>query len=161
GARALPRPGAQVLPPQHRPDPRPLARGGLDRARDLGRGGPPGLRRAGDAGGGRRVPGPRFSLSPSGPRRGGGGAMPEEYGGSGLDDFRFNQVLGEGLATASLAVNSALLLGIDVCAPYLLELTAPEQKERNVPDFCAARLICSMSTTEPQRGSDLAGIRTR
>ncbi|HWH19910.1 MAG TPA: acyl-CoA dehydrogenase family protein [Solirubrobacterales bacterium] len=88
-------------------------------------------------------------------------AMPAEYGGSGLDDFRFNQVLGEGLATASLAVNSALLLGIDVVAPYLLELTTPEQKERYVPDFCAGRLICSIGMTEPQAGSDLAGLRTR
>ena len=88
-------------------------------------------------------------------------AMPEDYGGSGLDDFRFNQVLGEGLASASLAVNSALLLGIDVCAPYLLELTTPEQKERYVPDFCAGRLICSIGMTEPQAGSDLAGLRTR
>jgi alkylation response protein AidB-like acyl-CoA dehydrogenase len=88
-------------------------------------------------------------------------AMPAEYGGSELDDFRFNQVLGEGLATASLAVNSALLLGIDVIAPYLLELSTPEQKERYVPDFCAGRLICSIAMTEPQAGSDLAGLRTR
>ena len=36
-------------------------------------------------------------------------AMPAEYGGAELADFRFNQVLGEELATASLAVNSALL----------------------------------------------------
>jgi long-chain-acyl-CoA dehydrogenase len=88
-------------------------------------------------------------------------AMPAEYGGAELDDFRFNQVLGEGLATASLAVNSALLLGIDVVAPYLLELTTPEQKERYVPDFCAGRLICSIGMTEPQAGSDLAALRTR
>jgi len=88
-------------------------------------------------------------------------AMPGSYGGAGLDDFRFNQVLGEELAAASLAVNSALLLGIDVVAPYLLELTTPEQKERYVPDFCAGRLICSIGMTEPQAGSDLAGLRTR
>jgi alkylation response protein AidB-like acyl-CoA dehydrogenase len=88
-------------------------------------------------------------------------AMPAEYGGAELADFRFNQVLGEGLATASLAVNSALLLGIDVVAPYLLELTTPEQKERYVPDFCAGRLICSIGMTEPQAGSDLAALRTR
>jgi alkylation response protein AidB-like acyl-CoA dehydrogenase len=88
-------------------------------------------------------------------------AMPAEYGGAELTDFRFNQVLGEELATASLAVNSALLLGIDVVAPYLLELTTPEQKERYVPDFCAGRLICSIGMTEPQAGSDLAGLRTR
>jgi alkylation response protein AidB-like acyl-CoA dehydrogenase len=88
-------------------------------------------------------------------------AMPGEYGGAGLDDFRFNQVLGEELAAASLAVNSALLLGVDVVAPYLLELTNEAQKERYLPDFCAGRLITSIGMTEPQAGSDLAALRTR
>jgi long-chain-acyl-CoA dehydrogenase len=88
-------------------------------------------------------------------------AMPAEYGGSGLADFRFNQVLGEELAAASLAVNSALCLGVDVIAPYLLELTDDAQKERYLPDFCAGKLICSIGMTEPQAGSDLAGLRTR
>lgn len=88
-------------------------------------------------------------------------AMPAEYGGAGLADFRFNQVLGEGLAAASLAVNSALCLGVDVVAPYLLELTDDEQKRRYVPDFCAGRLITSIGMTEPQAGSDLAALRTR
>lgn len=88
-------------------------------------------------------------------------AMPAEYGGAGLADFRFNQVLGEGLAAASLAVNSALCLGVDVVAPYLLELTDDEQKRRYVPDFCAGKLITSIGMTEPQAGSDLAALRTR
>ena len=88
-------------------------------------------------------------------------AMPTEYGGAGLDDFRFNQVLGEELAAASLAVNSALCLGIDVVAPYLAELTDDTQKARYLPDFCAGRLITSIGMTEPQAGSDLAGLRTR
>src|ERR1700749_1789926 len=88
-------------------------------------------------------------------------AMPAAYGGAELADFRFNQVLGEELAAASLAVNSALLLGVDVVAPYLLELTTEEQRERYVPDFCAGRLITSIGMTEPQAGSDLAGLRTR
>jgi alkylation response protein AidB-like acyl-CoA dehydrogenase len=88
-------------------------------------------------------------------------AMPPEYGGSGLADFRFNQVLGEGLAAASLAVNSALCLGVDVVAPYLLELTDDEQKQRYLPDFCAGKVICAIGMTEPQAGSDLAALRTR
>jgi alkylation response protein AidB-like acyl-CoA dehydrogenase len=87
--------------------------------------------------------------------------VPADYGGTGLDDFRFNQVLGEELAAASLAVNSALLLGVDVVAPYLVELTDDAQKERYLPRFCAGGLICSIGMTEPQAGSDLAGLRTR
>jgi alkylation response protein AidB-like acyl-CoA dehydrogenase len=87
--------------------------------------------------------------------------VPAEYGGTGLGDFRFNQVLGEELAANSLAVNSALLLGVDVCAPYLVELTGDAQKERYLPRFCEGRLITSIGMTEPQVGSDLAGLRTR
>ncbi|HEX6229236.1 MAG TPA: acyl-CoA dehydrogenase family protein, partial [Solirubrobacterales bacterium] len=90
-----------------------------------------------------------------------GMAIPEQYGGGGVDDFRFNQVLGEELARASLALNSALMLGVDVVAPYLLELTTPEQRERYVPGFCAGRLITAIGMTEPQAGSDLAALRTR
>src|ERR1700760_1698245 len=88
-------------------------------------------------------------------------AMPAAYGGAELADFRFNQVLGEELAAASLAVNSALLLGVDVVAPHLLELTTDAQKERYVPDFCAGKLICSIGMTEPQAGSHLPALRTR
>jgi alkylation response protein AidB-like acyl-CoA dehydrogenase len=88
-------------------------------------------------------------------------SMPTELGGTGLDDFRFNQVLGEELAAASVAVNSALMLAVDVVSPYLLELTTEEQRERYTPDFCAGRLIPAIGMTEPQAGSDLAGLRTR
>jgi len=88
-------------------------------------------------------------------------AMPGELGGSDLADFRFNQVLGEELAAASVAVNSALMLGVDVVAPYLLELTTEAQRERYLPEFCAGRLIPAIGMTEPQAGSDLAGLKTR
>ncbi|MBK5220046.1 MAG: acyl-CoA dehydrogenase family protein [Thermoleophilia bacterium] len=88
-------------------------------------------------------------------------AMPVELGGSGLADFRFNQILGEELAAASVAVNSALCLGVDIIAPYLLELTTEAQRERYIPDFCAGRLVTAIGMTEPQAGSDLAALKTR
>ncbi|MDX6623953.1 MAG: hypothetical protein QOE75_1885 [Solirubrobacterales bacterium] len=88
-------------------------------------------------------------------------AMPSELGGTDLADFRFNQVLGEELAATAIAVNSALMLAVDVCAPYLLELTSEAQRERYLPDFCAGKLIPAIGMTEPQAGSDLAALRTR
>ncbi len=88
-------------------------------------------------------------------------AMPAELGGSGLDDFRFNQILGEELAAASVALNSSVMLGVDIIAPYLLELTTEAQRERYVPDFCAGRLVTAIGMTEPQAGSDLAALATR
>jgi alkylation response protein AidB-like acyl-CoA dehydrogenase len=53
------------------------------------------------------------------------------------------------------------MLAVDVCAPYLLELTTEEQRERYTPDFCAGKLIPAIGMTEPQAGSDLAALRTR
>lgn len=88
-------------------------------------------------------------------------SMPAAFGGSELDDFRFNQVLGEELARASIALNSALMLGIDVVAPYLLELTSEAQRERYLPGFCAGEIVTAIGMTEPQAGSDLAGLQTR
>jgi long-chain-acyl-CoA dehydrogenase len=88
-------------------------------------------------------------------------AMPAELGGSGLDDFRFNQILGEELAAMSVALNSSVMLGVDIVAPYLLELTTEAQRERYVPDFCAGSQVTAIGMTEPQAGSDLAALATR
>jgi alkylation response protein AidB-like acyl-CoA dehydrogenase len=86
--------------------------------------------------------------------------VPEEYGGSGVDDFRFNAVLGEGLARAGLAFASSFGIQTDVVAPYLVELTTPEQKERWLPGFCSGEIVTAIAMTEPEAGSDLAALRT-
>ncbi len=88
-------------------------------------------------------------------------AMPAELGGSGLEDFRFNQILGEELAAMSVALNSSVMLGVDIVAPYLVELTTEAQRERYVPDFCAGSQVTAIGMTEPQAGSDLAALQTR
>jgi long-chain-acyl-CoA dehydrogenase len=88
-------------------------------------------------------------------------AMPAELGGSGLDDFRFNQILGEELAARSVALNSSVMLGVDIISPYLLELTTEAQRERYVPGFCAGSQVTAIGMTEPQAGSDLAALQTR
>jgi acyl-CoA dehydrogenase len=88
-------------------------------------------------------------------------AMPQEHGGSGLGDFRFNAIVTEELAGVALAFASAYGIHADVVAPYLLELTTDEQKERWVPGFCSGELVTALGMTEPGAGSDLAGIGTR
>jgi alkylation response protein AidB-like acyl-CoA dehydrogenase len=87
-------------------------------------------------------------------------AMPKELGGAEVDDFRFNQVLQEELASVMLAISSAFGIHVDVVAPYLLELTTPEQRERWVPGFCDGTLVTALAMTEPGAGSDLAALRT-
>jgi alkylation response protein AidB-like acyl-CoA dehydrogenase len=82
-----------------------------------------------------------------------------EYGGGGQRDFRYNAVLDEEMITAGL---TGLGFGLhnDVVAPYLTELTTPAQRKRWLPDFCSGEMITAIAMTEPDAGSDLAGIRT-
>jgi alkylation response protein AidB-like acyl-CoA dehydrogenase len=86
--------------------------------------------------------------------------VPEEYGGVGVEDFRFNQVFGEELARAGLAFGSSLSMHTDIVAPYLCELGTDEQKDRWLERFCSGEMITGIAMTEPGAGSDLRAIRT-
>jgi alkylation response protein AidB-like acyl-CoA dehydrogenase len=86
--------------------------------------------------------------------------VPAAYGGTGVTDFRFNVVLQEELARAGLAYASSFGIHTDVVAPYLLELTSPEQRECWLPRFVTGEHISAIAMTEPGAGSDLAALRT-
>jgi alkylation response protein AidB-like acyl-CoA dehydrogenase len=85
--------------------------------------------------------------------------VPEEYGGGGEPDFRYNVVLTEELVRAG-ASGVGFGLHNDVVAPYLLRHTTDEQKRRWLPGFCSGDLITAIAMSEPAAGSDLQGIRT-
>lgn len=85
--------------------------------------------------------------------------MPEEYGGGGVDDFRFNAVIDEEIARYG-GPGPALSLQNDVVGPYFSSLSNDEQKERWLPGITSGELIVAVAMTEPGAGSDLAGIRT-
>jgi alkylation response protein AidB-like acyl-CoA dehydrogenase len=85
--------------------------------------------------------------------------LPEEYGGGGVEDFRYNAVLLEELVKAR-ASGIGFGLHNDVVAPYLVRLATEEQKSRWFAGFCAGELITAIAMTEPAAGSDLQGIKT-
>jgi alkylation response protein AidB-like acyl-CoA dehydrogenase len=85
--------------------------------------------------------------------------VPEEFGGGGVDDFRFNAVISEEMARFG-GGTPALTLQNDIVAPYLLSLCTDEQKQRWLPAFARGELIGAIAMSEPGAGSDLAGIRT-
>jgi alkylation response protein AidB-like acyl-CoA dehydrogenase len=85
--------------------------------------------------------------------------LPEEFGGGGIEDFRFNAVIVEELAKFGSAT-PALSLQNDVVGPYLAKLTNDEQKQRWLPGFASGELIGAIAMSEPGAGSDLAGIKT-
>jgi len=83
----------------------------------------------------------------------------EEYGGAEHRDFRFNAVLVEEIVAAG-AQGLGFWLHNDVVAPYLIELTTEDQRQRWLPSFCSGDMITTIAISEPWAGSDLAGVRT-
>ncbi|MEO6652591.1 MAG: acyl-CoA dehydrogenase family protein [Ilumatobacteraceae bacterium] len=90
-----------------------------------------------------------------------GMAIPEEFGGGGSDDFRFNQVIAEELAAAGIGgAGLGLTLHNDVTTPYFLDVCNDEQRSRWLPGIARGDLITAIAMTEPGTGSDLAGVAT-
>jgi alkylation response protein AidB-like acyl-CoA dehydrogenase len=88
--------------------------------------------------------------------------VPEEHGGAGVDDFRFNVVLSEECFRLNLGgFGVGLTLHNDVCLPYFLEYCNAEQKQRWLPGIVDGTAITAIAMTEPGTGSDLAGIKTK
>lgn len=88
-------------------------------------------------------------------------AVPERFGGAGVDDFRYNLVIVEELCRADVLPHGlGMTLHNDVCLPYFLDDTTDEQKERWLPGIAAGELITAVAMTEPGIGSDLASMST-
>jgi alkylation response protein AidB-like acyl-CoA dehydrogenase len=90
-----------------------------------------------------------------------GMAVPEAYGGGGVDDFRYNLIISEEIQRAGVAGSGlSITLHNDICLPYFLSLTTDEQKQRWLPGICSGDLITAVAMTEPGMGSDLASMKT-
>ncbi len=88
-------------------------------------------------------------------------AAPEELGGGGVDDFRYNVVIAEEIQRAGInAAGLGWTLHNDICLPYFLSLCTDEQKARWIPGICSGELITAIAMTEPGIGSDLASMTT-
>jgi acyl-CoA dehydrogenase len=82
----------------------------------------------------------------------------ERYGGAGVDDFRYEQIVYEenirhGEPGFYINLHSGLV------APYLGELGDEEQKQRWLPKCISGETILAVAMTEPGSGSDLAGMK--
>ncbi|MGE5694241.1 MAG: acyl-CoA dehydrogenase family protein [Candidatus Sericytochromatia bacterium] len=88
-----------------------------------------------------------------------GMAIPQEYGGAGIDDYRYNVVLQEEAARA-LVTLSTVRTQLEVILPYFLHYANAEQRQRWFSGLAAGTLLTAIAMTEPGTGSDLAGMRT-
>ena len=85
--------------------------------------------------------------------------VPEEFGGLGVDDFRFNQIVVEEVGYAGVAGSGlGMTLHNDICMPYFLEYCTDEQRQRWLPGIADGSLITALAMTEPGIGSDLASM---
>jgi alkylation response protein AidB-like acyl-CoA dehydrogenase len=88
-------------------------------------------------------------------------SVPEEYGGQGGDYFT-NLILAEEMGRSGCG---GLLMGLsvhtDMVIPPLLQFGTEDQKRRWVTAGVRGEQMYSLGITEPDAGSDVAGIRTR
>jgi acyl-CoA dehydrogenase len=83
----------------------------------------------------------------------------EKYGGMGDSDFRFEQIIIEETAYARVGdwYNS---LHSRLVGPYLTRFGSEEQCQRFLPSCVRGDTILAIAMTEPDAGSDLAGMRS-
>jgi alkylation response protein AidB-like acyl-CoA dehydrogenase len=87
-----------------------------------------------------------------------GWEVPEEFGGSGIRDFRYNAILAEEAVATGTAIGFAL--NNDIAMPYLTDLATDEQKQRWLPGMVDGTTITAIAISEPGAGSDVKGLRT-
>ncbi|WP_417622324.1 acyl-CoA dehydrogenase family protein [Parasphingorhabdus sp.] len=84
----------------------------------------------------------------------------EKYGGAGIDDLRFDQIIiEENMRNGDLGFY--IHLHSDLVAPYIHELGNDEQKDRFMPGIVSGETILAVAMTEPSTGSDLAGMKSK
>lgn len=82
----------------------------------------------------------------------------EEYGGMG-GDFLYNAIVTEEVARAGTS-GLALSLHSDIIAPYIETFGSEAQKKKYLPKAASGECILAIAMTEPNTGSDLAGVKT-
>ena len=86
--------------------------------------------------------------------------VPEEYGGMGIEDFRFEQiVIEETLRHGDLGL--FLTLHSRLVGPYVGRLGSEALKQRILPGLVSGEIIHAVAMTESGAGSDLAGMKSR
>jgi len=85
--------------------------------------------------------------------------MPEEFGGGGVEDFRYNAVLQEEITRAG-ASGVGFVIHTDLVSTYLLSYANEEQRQRWLSRYAGGQSIAAIAMTEPGTGSDLQNIQT-
>ena len=84
----------------------------------------------------------------------------EKYGGAGIPDFRYEQILMEENARYG-DQGFFMFLHSRLGGPYIGQLGTDEQKERWLPKCVSGEHVLAVAITEPGAGSDVSGLRTK
>ena len=85
--------------------------------------------------------------------------VPEEYGGMGVDDYRFNAIFTEEMSYVG-ASGPGFAVQNELVVPYIMAFGTKEQKQRWLPKLATGEYISSLAMTEPNAGSDLQAAKT-
>lgn len=91
-------------------------------------------------------------------------SIPERYGGSAPDDRDDNLMMiavTEALSEASLAAGGSLITRPEILSRALLSGGTAAQKEHWLPRIAAGEPLCAIAITEPDFGSDAAGLQLK
>jgi acyl-CoA dehydrogenase len=84
--------------------------------------------------------------------------VPEEYGGLGAD-FLYSVIVIEELTRTNHS-GLAASLHSDIIVPYIQSFASEAQKHKYLPGCVSGDIITAVAMTEPNAGSDLAGMKT-
>jgi acyl-CoA dehydrogenase len=86
---------------------------------------------------------------------------PSRFGGSDLDTV-YSAVLAEELGRSTYGGFAVtVLVHTDMASPHLANFGNEEQLARWMPGVTSGKTVCAVAVTEPDAGSDVAGMRTR
>jgi acyl-CoA dehydrogenase len=86
---------------------------------------------------------------------------PQKYGGSDLDTI-YSMIFQEELGRSTFGgFTATVMVHTDMASPHLAHYGTPEQLDRYMPSITRGEKICAVAVTEPDAGSDVAGMRTR
>jgi (2S)-methylsuccinyl-CoA dehydrogenase len=90
-------------------------------------------------------------------------SVPAEYGGAQGEapDFRAMLIVTEELSRASLSVGGSLITRPEILVRALLRGGTEEQRRRWLPAIASGERLVAVAVTEPDHGSDVAGIACR
>lgn len=88
-----------------------------------------------------------------------GAPVPQSYGGAGLD-FISDAIIFEEIGRACSSVRTIVSVQVSLVELSILKWGTEDQKRKYLPALCKGEILGAFAITEPEAGSDAAGIKT-